>query len=97
MQDSYVKITPSATVYVGDAVHLMRAKTIQVGIEMYIRTNGRMLMTRTATIGNLLKAATSITHKAYKVRTKTDHAQAVEDLRVWIETLKAALPVEVTP
>jgi len=76
-----------------DATSLMRAATIQAGPNIYIKTQGRMVLTRGATITNLLTAATSVTGKPYSVRKKSDHTQAVEDLRVWMETMKAALPV----
>lgn len=74
-----------------DAVSLMRVRTIMSGIEMNIKTNGQMILTRGATITKLLTMATEYTGQKYK---RTEKERALKDLKVWFETMKSALPTE---
>ncbi len=71
-----------------DAVHLYRAVTLKQALSMYARS--KMLMARNITPTSMLAMATSYTCKAYK---RGQHQQAATDLQVWIDTMKAALPV----
>lgn len=77
------------TSFVGpDAVNLYRAITLKVALKMYAKSG--MLMTRTVRPTNMLLLATEYTGKSYK---RGEHAKAAEELTVWIETMKTALPI----
>lgn len=71
-----------------DAVHLFRAMTLRGNIKLFVKT--KMIPTRGVTGPVMLRIATEITKKPYK---RGQYAQAVADLDVWIETMKAALPI----
>jgi hypothetical protein len=71
-----------------DAVNLYRAITLRQALAMYAKTG--MLMTRGATPTVILKLASEYTGKAYK---RGQHLQAAADVQVWIDTMKAAMPV----
>lgn len=75
-----------------DAVSLMRVATIICCLKMAIATNGRMILTRGATPTRLLQMATEYTGQKYK---RTEKERAIQDLKVWMETMKSALPTEV--
>lgn len=70
-----------------DAVNLFRAISVRAALTMYARTG--MKMTRGATPTVLLAIATEYSGKAYK---RGQYDQAAEDVRIWVETMKAALP-----
>jgi hypothetical protein len=72
-----------------DATQLMRVNTILRGIDMYIATGGKMILTRGATITKLLAMATEYTGQKYK---RTEAKRARDDLNVWFYTMKSALP-----
>ena len=72
-----------------DAINLFRAATLASGLRLYARTG--MLLTRGATPTYLLALAKEYTGKTYKGKDK--YLTAAEDVRVWCETMKAALPV----
>jgi len=74
-----------------DAVSLMRVQTVITGIKMNIQTGGKMQLTRGATITNLLKIAGQYTGKTYK---RSQKQEAIDDLIVWFQTMKSALPEE---
>ena len=89
--ESYVVHHPGGTTHVGpDAVNLVRAAYLKTALSMYARS--KMLMTRGATPTVLLSMAKEYTGKTYKGANK--YHDAAEGVRVWIETMKAALPVE---
>lgn len=88
----YNKDGSLAALHGKDAVHLMRVQTIISGIRMNIATNGRMQLTRGAGITKLLALAGQYTGKTYK---RTQRQEAMDDLKVWFDTMKAALPHEV--
>jgi hypothetical protein len=73
-----------------DATNLYRAITCKQGLKMHVQTGGRMRLTRGASPTLLLQIAGEYTGKKYK---RTEHAQAATDLELWIETMKAALPI----
>lgn len=88
--ESYVGVSKGvATSFVGpDAVNLLRAIHLKVALNAYAKN--KLLMTRAATPTAMLKWATEYTGKTYK---RGAYAQAAEDVGVWIETMRAALPV----
>lgn len=77
-----------------EAVELMRVQTIISGINMNIRTGGKMVLTRGATITKLLDMATGYTGKKYSSRKPADKEQAVKDLTVWFNNMKSTIPTE---
>lgn len=89
MQTSHVNVSPAATSFVGpDAVNLFRAITLKNALSMYARSG--MLPNRHVRPTNLLLMATEYTGIVYK---RGEHAKASEDVRIWVETMKAAIPV----
>ena len=88
-RDSEIVHHDSCSVFAGaDAVHLVRAVHVMSALRLYPRTG--MKMTRGATPAVLLAIATEYTGKTYKRR---QYDQAAEDVRIWVETMKAALPI----
>lgn len=73
-----------------DAMQLMRVRTVMSGLKMYIDMNGRMILTRGATITVLLKIATEYTGRKYK---RTEAARALSDLTEWANLMTTALPI----
>lgn len=73
----------------GDAITLYRWKVLQQSISLYMKTG--MVPTRGMTISKMLKLATQITKKPYK-NNRAGWQQAVDDLKVSTDTLKAAIP-----
>lgn len=71
-----------------DATNFFRAKMLSLSIRMYSET--KVIPTRGVTITRMLKMATGYTGKSYR---RGQYDLAVEDLRIWIETMRAALPV----
>ena len=88
----YNKDGSLAALHGKDAVHLMRVQTIISGLRMNIATGGRMMLTRGATVTKLLALAGEYTGKKYK---RTEKEQAMADLQVWFNEMRAALPQEV--
>lgn len=88
MNDSHITLSKGGMAFVGDdATRLFQAVTLRSGIgllQVGIRPSRGWTMT------GALKTATTFTGKTYK-RTEADKAKA--DLTLWIETMKAALPV----
>jgi hypothetical protein len=74
-----------------EAVELMRVQTIRMGIKMNIQTGGKMMLTRGATITNLLKMAGQYTGKTY---TRSQKQQALDDLNMWFNNMKSTIPTE---
>jgi len=74
-----------------DAMSMVRAITVKSGITMHLRTGGRMMITRGWGITKLLAAAGGYTGKKYK---RSQQQEAVDDLTVWIETMRSAIPHE---
>jgi hypothetical protein len=73
-----------------DAVALYRAAAIWSGLRMYARS--RMQPNRAYTPTAMLKAAGSITGKTYK---RGQYETAAADVKIWMDTMRAALPVTV--
>lgn len=94
MSDSEIHINSKRqiTAYVGaDATNLVRAKLLRASLQMMARTNGKLIPTRGFTWKKGLAAATSYTRKPYQG--KKSAPQAIEDLKLWITAMEAALPV----
>lgn len=75
-----------------DAVRVMQVNAIITGLDMYIKTGGKMILTRGATPTRLLKMAESYTGKKYK---RTQKQDAINDLKEWRSLMMSALPVRV--
>lgn len=89
--DSFIKHTSSGPMFVGpDAVRLQQAITLRSAIKMYVMSSGQIIPTRGMGITKMLALATTITGKPYK---RTQTAEAQQDLHIWIETMKSALPI----
>jgi hypothetical protein len=71
-----------------DSVNLVRAVYLKSALTMYAKS--KMLMTRNAKPTALLQMAKEYTGKTYKGKDK--YTEAAEGVRIWIETMKAALP-----
>lgn len=71
-----------------DGMNLYRAITLKAALNLYAKT--KMLATRNATPTAMLQMATEYTGKTYK---RGQHAQAAADVDVWVQTMKAAMPV----
>jgi hypothetical protein len=78
-----------AASFVGpDAVALFRAAAIRSGLLLYAKTG--LKPNRMWTPTAMLQAATAITGQKYR---RGQHAKAAEDIKVWCDAMKAALPV----
>ena len=90
MNDSEITVHASgAMTFAGpDAVALYRATALWAGLRMYAQS--RMQPNRAWTPTAMLKAAGSITGKTYK---RGQYETAAADLKIWMEAMKAAMPV----
>jgi hypothetical protein len=88
MNDSSINVSAGGTMFVGpDATALFRAATLRSALGLL---KAGITPTRGLTMAKALKMATGITGKKYK-RTEADKAR--EDIKVWCDTMAAALPV----
>jgi hypothetical protein len=86
---SHVDVHPGGTSFVGpDAVNLYRAIVLASSLSLYAKTG--MIPTRGVTGTVMLKIAAEYTGKTYK---RGQHALAAEDVKVWVNTRKLAMPV----
>ena len=89
--DSYISHSAGGTTYSGpDAIRLQQAITLRSAIKMYVMSSGQIIPTRGMGITKMLKLAGGVTGKTYK---RTQTAEAQQDLHIWIETMKSALPI----
>jgi hypothetical protein len=89
---SQITHTDGGTTIVGpDAMLFYKAAQLKGFIGLYIKCG--MIPTRGVTISKMLKMATEITKKPYK-NTDDGRRQAEADLQTWVNTMKAALPIE---
>jgi len=87
--NSEIKTGIGGTVFAGpDAVKLFQAMTIVSGLRLYAKH--RIQPSRGYTPSAMLKAASGFTGKAYK---RGAYQQAADDLKLWADTMAAALPV----
>lgn len=88
MTDSYINVTNGGTSYVGpDATQLFRAGSIRMALRLWKKG---IKVNRHARLGWLLKSAGGFTGKTYRNR---DIDQAISDLTIWMDAMRAALPV----
>ena len=92
MQDSSIHIGKSGAVsYSGpDAVAYFRARSIRSAIQLYVKSGGQIIPTRGMGITKMLQVAGEFTNTKYK---RTQAAQAIDDLTIWIATMQSALPI----
>lgn len=89
--DSFISHSPSGTTFCGpDAIRLQQAITLRSAIKMYIASGGQIIPTRGMGITKMLALTSTITGKKYK---RSQIAEAQQDLHIWIETMKSALPI----
>jgi len=72
-----------------DAVNFYRAAALASSLGLYAKCG--MIPTRGVTITKMLAIASEYTGKKYK---RGDAAKAEADVRIWVQTMKAALPTE---
>jgi hypothetical protein len=88
-EDSFVQVNGGSVAFIGhDAVHLYRAMVLASALKLYAKT--KMLPTRGVSARAMLLHATAYTGKTYK---RGEAMKAAEDVRVWVATMKAAMPV----
>lgn len=91
MQDSSIHVHAHGISFNGpDAVLFYRARAIKSALTLYVKTNGQVIPTRGMGITNMLRVAGEITNTKYK---RTQAAQAIDDLTIWIATMQSALPI----
>ena len=91
MNDSYISHSPSGILFSGpDAIRLQQAITLRSAIKMYVASGGQIIPTRGMGITKMLALAGGVTGKTYK---RSQTAEAQQDLHIWIETMKSALPI----
>lgn len=87
--DSHIEVTPYATVFQGaDATRMYASHVLYVSLNMYARF--KMLPTRGISATRMLELATTYTGKQYK---RGQHAEAAVDVKLWRDTMIAALPI----
>ena len=87
---SEIVISAAGTTFSGsDAVLLFKAITLRSGLKL---AQAGIKLNRWTTTSDLFKMATTYTGKPYK---RGQYEQARADLTVWIDTMKAAMPVTV--
>jgi hypothetical protein len=88
--NSEIIVSEYATTYMGnDAVMLVRAAHLYAALQLYAKSKIRTA--RNISPLQLLMWAEQLTSKKYKGSNK--YFEAAEDVRVWVQTMKAALPV----
>jgi hypothetical protein len=89
MEDSNITVSQGGTTYAGpDAVNLYRAAVIRSALKLLIKG---IKPTRGATMTSTLALVKEYTGKTYK---RTEGERAIDDMTIWIETMKSAIPVE---
>lgn len=91
-EDSYIQVGSDnmATTFVGaDAINLFRAGVLRGVLNLYASCG--IIPTRGVTITKMLTLATTYTGKKYS---RNMVLQAVADITIWIEAMKAAIPIE---
>jgi hypothetical protein len=87
--NSIITHSSNGTMFAGrDATHLYRAAVIKSSLGLLQKG---IQPTRGMTMTKVLKLVTEYTGKTYK---RTESNKAINDLIVWIETMKSAIPVE---
>jgi hypothetical protein len=90
MSDSKIVLSPSGTSYLGeDAVRLYQALALRTALKLHLRTG--LVPNKGWTIGKMYVLAESFSHKSYR---RGQQQKAIDDLTLWIEAMKSALPIE---
>jgi hypothetical protein len=71
-----------------DATKLFAATALATALDLYAKH--RMQVNRAYTPSKMLEAAGRLCGKTYR---RGQHAEACKDVRLWVATMKAALPV----
>ena len=89
--DNLIRIKDGKCVaFVGpDAMRYIQAETLASALKLYVNSNGRIIPTRGFGITKMLELATQYTGKKYK---RSEATKAAEDVKVWADEMKAALP-----
>lgn len=91
MTESLVTISGGGTTFQGpDAVALFRAIALRSALKLYAKCGIKPNRAWTPTA--MLQMAAGITQKRYK---RGQYETAAADVEIWINTMKAAIPVEV--
>ena len=92
--DSHISVGKHGSItFAGpDATLLFAATTLRGAIGLYLKTG--MKAGRLYTVTNMCEAAGRVTGKRYK---RSELALAQADLTIWIEAMKAALPLVPPP
>jgi hypothetical protein len=86
--DSFIQSGAGGTTFAGpDSVALYRATVLRSALQLYARTG--MKPNRAYTPTRMLRTAEAITHKKYK---RGEYQRAANDLKIWCDTMSAALP-----
>jgi hypothetical protein len=89
-KESFVEVGGGHTTFVGpDATLLFAAAALRSAINLYVKTG--LKANRAYTPSNMLAAASRITGKPYK---RGGLKRASADLDLWIDAMKAAMPIE---
>ncbi len=89
-EESYIRVSQGSTSYVGpDATQYFRVKMLRHALMGWLKF--KMIPTRGVNLTKMLKMAEEYTGNKYK---RTQVQWAIEDLDVWINTMRAAMPVE---
>lgn len=92
MQQSEIKVSPSAVVYSGpDATALFRAAALREALRLYAKS--KIVIARGVTPTSMLSMATKITGKPYR---RGEYTKAADEVDTWVQTMKAALPITIT-
>lgn len=91
MQDSSIHVHAHGISFNGpDAVLFYRARAIKSALTLYVKTNGQVIPTRGMGITKMLAIAGEFTNTKYK---RTQAQMAIDDLTIWIATMRSALPI----
>lgn len=71
---------------------ILQVSTLISLIELYVVSKGRIIPSLGITLRKMLDMAEKYTGQVYK-RTQTE--KAISDLKVWLETMKSTIPVEI--
>ena len=88
--DEGITLSPSGTMFSGpDATHLFRAIALRSALKL---AKAGIKINRHTSPTDLLKMAKLYTGKVYK---RGQYDQARDDLTIWIDTMKSAIPIAI--
>jgi len=86
---SQIVVSPGGTTFEGpDGTKLFRAMALWSALKMYARHGMKPNRAWTPTV--MLRMATEYTGQKYR---RGQHNKAAEDVKLWIDAMKAAIPV----